>query len=100
MRDEAIWAENLDWVVVAAPNPTQLAQALKGWRGQNPKAAVLDISYADGYAYAGRITRMVDSWTDNGRPAGGDFTLEVDPDPTPADWGQCSALITLQIVEE
>jgi hypothetical protein len=43
---------------------------------------------------------MVDTWTDNGRPAGGDFTLEVDPDPSAADWGQCSALITLQIVEE
>ena len=30
----------------------------------------------------------------------GDFSLEVDPEPSPADWGQCSALITLQKVDE
>jgi len=99
VREEAVWAENLDWVYIAAPNQTQLVQALRNWRDQNPKAAVLDIAYADGFAYAGRITRMVDTWTDNGRPIGGDFTLEVDPEPSPQDWGVCSALITLQIVE-
>ncbi len=99
MREEAIWAENIDWVTVTAPNQNALVLALKDWRDRNPRAAVLDIAYADGYAYAGRLTRMVDSWTDNGRPAGGDFTLEVDPEPSPADWGQCSALITLQKAE-
>lgn len=99
MREEAVWAENLDWVVITARNQTELVQALRAWRDQNPAAAVLDIAYADGYAYAGRITRMVDSWTDNNRPINGDYTIEVDPDPTPADWGVCSALITLQKVE-
>jgi hypothetical protein len=99
VREEAVWAENLDWVYITAPNQAQLVQALQAWRNQNPKAAVLDIAYADGYAYAGRITRMVDTWTDNGRPANGDYTLEVDPDPTPQDWGVCSALITLQIID-
>ncbi len=100
MREEAVWAENLDWVCITARNQAELVQALKAWRDANPKAAVLDIAYADGYAYAGRITRMVDSWTDNGRPIGGDFTLEVDPAPSQQDWGLCSALITLQIVED
>ncbi len=100
MRDEAIWAENIDWVTIAAPNQNALVLALRDWRDRNPRAAVLDIAYADGYAYAGRITRIVDSWTDNGRPAGGDFTVEVDPEPSPVDWGQCSALITLQKVDE
>jgi hypothetical protein len=99
MREEAVWASNLDWVVISAGNQTELVQALKRWRDANPNAAVLDIAYADGYAYAGRITRMVDTWTDNGRPINGDYQLEVDPEPTAADWGVCSALITLQIVE-
>ncbi len=99
MREEAIWAQNIDWVAITAPNQNSLVLALKDWRDRNPRAAVLDIAYADGYAYAGRTTRMVDTWTDNGRPAAGDFTLEVDPEPSPADWGQCSALITLQKVD-
>ena len=99
MREEAVWAKNLDWVVITAPNQAQLVRELQSWRNANPDAAVLDIAYADGYAYAGRITRMVDSWNDNGRPMNGDYTLEVDPEPTPQDWGVASALITLQIVE-
>jgi len=96
MREEAIWAENIDWVVIKAPNQLALVQALQGWRDANPRAAVLDIAYADGYAYAGRITRMVDAYTDNGRPMNGDYTLEVDPEPSADDWGVCSALVTLQ----
>jgi hypothetical protein len=99
MREEAVWAQNLDWVVITARNQTELVQALRSWRDANPNAAVLDIAYADGYAYAGRITRMVDTWTDNNRPINGDYALEVDPEPSPADWGVCSALIMLQIVE-
>ena len=99
MREEAVWASNLDRVVVTAGSPADLANALRAWRDANPRAAVLDIAYADGYAYAGRITRLVDQWTDNGRPIGGDFAVEVQPPPTAQDWGVCSALITLQIVE-
>jgi hypothetical protein len=99
MREEAVWASNLDWVVVTAGNPAELAGALRAWRNANPNAAVLDIAYADGYAYAGRLTRMVDRWTDNDRPIGGDFAIEVQPNPTPQDWGVCSALITVQIVQ-
>jgi hypothetical protein len=99
MREEAVWASNLDWVVVTAGNPAELAGALRAWRDANPNAAVLDIASADGYAYAGRLTRMVDRWTDNDRPIGGDFAIEVQPNPTPQDWGVCSALITVQIVQ-
>ncbi len=100
MREEAVWAANLDWVVLTGRNQAELVQALRGWRDQNPNAAVLDIAYADGYSYAGRLTRMVDVWTDNGRPIGGDFSIEVAPEPTPQDWGVCSALITLQRLDQ
>jgi hypothetical protein len=99
MREEAVWASNLDWVVITAPSPAELAAALRAWRDENPNAAVLDIAYADGYAYAGRITRIVDRWTENGRPLNGDFAVEVQPEPTPQDWGCCSALITLQLID-
>lgn len=98
MRDEAVWAQNLDWIVITAASPSELAGALRGWRDENPNAAVLDIAYADGYAYAGRLTRMVDTWTENGRPVNGEYTIDVAPEPAPQDWGVCSALITLQIV--
>jgi hypothetical protein len=100
VREEAVWASNLDWEVITGRNQAELVQALRRWRDANPNAAVLDIAYADGYAYAGRITRMVDAWTDNGRPIGGDFSIEVAPEPSPQDWGVCSALITLQRLEE
>lgn len=97
MREEAIWARNIDWIVLTAASPSELAGVLRAWRDENPNAAVLDVAYADGYAYAGRLTRMVDTWTDNGRPANGDYTIEVAPEPRQQDWGVCSALITLQI---